>query len=230
MRVILFLLFFLVSCRHRNDYATEKGYHFANNQPVKDYESVLQEIAIKRKEFSKQSSSGQTETIPVAWKNFWIKKISIDLYNAWEGTPWDFNGHTRYPQQGSIACGYFVTTMLCDMGMHIDRVKLSTCASMQMMKTVCPDQKIQNLGRMGAEEMNNYLNTKGKAVYIAGLDFHTGIIVSDGTGNWFIHSDYIRRRGVVKERIQESLALRASKTIWIVPLTESKVAMRNWLR
>ena len=78
--------------------------------------------------------------------------------------------------------------------------------------------------------MNNYLNTKGKAVYIAGLDFHTGIIVSDSTCNWFIHSDYIRRRGVVKERIQESLALKASKTLWIVSLTESKTAMRNWLR
>lgn len=101
---------------------------------------------------------------------------------------------------------------------------------MQMMKAICPDQKIQNLSNLGMEEFNARLAGVGKAVYIIGLDFHTGIIVTDETGNWFIHSNYIKRQGVVKEAVLTSAALRTSRTRWIVSLTSSKAAMNNWLR
>ena len=46
-----------------------------------------------------------------------VKKIILDIiYNRlipqWYGTPWDFHGTAEYPNSGSIACGYFVTTIL----------------------------------------------------------------------------------------------------------------------
>ena len=42
----------------------------------------------------------------------------------WYGTPWDFNGHTSIPNQGEIACGYFVSTTLRDIGLKLNRFKM----------------------------------------------------------------------------------------------------------
>ena len=43
--------------------------------------------------------------------------ITNTIAPAWIGTKWDFNGITEVPQQGKIACGYFVTTVLRDAGL-----------------------------------------------------------------------------------------------------------------
>lgn len=231
MRMLFFFFLTLVSCSHTDKDTTCPVMHnTATAIQAKEYESVLHSITVKQKKFSGQRNRSETDTISSQWVDFWIETIGTDLYEAWKGTAWDFNGHTSKPHQGSIACGYFVTTILSDMGMSINRIKLSTYPSMQMMKAICPDQKIQNLSNLGMEEFDARLTGIGKSVYIIGLDFHTGIIVSDETGNWFIHSNYIKRQGVIKEAVLASAALRASRTRWIVSLTSSKTAMNNWLR
>ena len=53
------------------------------------------------------------------------RSIYNDLLPAWYGTPWDFNGTSEVPQQGKIACGYFVSTILRDAGWKVERVRLA---------------------------------------------------------------------------------------------------------
>ncbi len=62
-------------------------------------------------------------------KGFLFEMITTDIFNCWYGTPWDFNGQTRTPQQGSNACGYFVTGVLYDAGLNIPRVNWAQQAS-----------------------------------------------------------------------------------------------------
>jgi hypothetical protein len=69
-----------------------------------------------------------------------------------------------------------------------------------------------------------------QGVYVIGLDFHTGFIVNDGTENWFIHSNYIGRKGVTREPVSTSAALNASKTKWLVSLTQDQDFLQRWLR
>ncbi len=161
--------------------------------------------------------------------DIWVHSIATDLYTQWQGTPWDFNGTIAQPNTGSIACGYFVTTILRDMGVKIDRVKLAICASSVMMKTLVPDQKLKNLSGLSYDAFNTELTKLGKGVYIIGLDFHTGFIVNDGANNWFIHSNYIGRKGVTKEVVLQSAALKASKTRWLVSLTGDRDFLYRWL-
>ena len=59
------------------------------------------------------------------FSNIIIKKI----VPYWYGTKWDFNGTSRIPGQGSIAYGYFVTTILEDAGINLSRNRLAQCAS-----------------------------------------------------------------------------------------------------
>jgi hypothetical protein len=118
---------------------------------------------------------------------------------------------------------------LRDMGLKVNRRKLSVCASSQMMKSLVPKQQLKNLSRLSYPDFNKKLSEYGKGVYIIGLDFHTGFIVNDGKENWFIHSNYINRKGVTKEAVISSTALQSSKTRWMVSLTKDKYFLQKWL-
>jgi hypothetical protein len=89
---------------------------------------------------------------------------------------------------------------------------LSICPSMIMMKALTSAKEIKNLSRFSYEQFSDYLKENGPAVFIVGLDYHTGFIVNDGNESWFIHSNYINKEGVVKERVSDSKALKSSKT------------------
>lgn len=195
------------------------------------YDEVKRKIEKKKKELAdKYLEDPDQTTILNEIKEYWVQTISLDMYKQWENTPWDFNGTTTRPQQGTIACGYFVATILQDMDLKVNRTKLSVCASSEMMKSLVPQQRIKNLSYLSYSEFNDYLKESGKGVYIIGLDFHTGFIVNDGTEIWFIHSNYIGRKGITKETVMNSLALKSSKTRWLISLTNDQNFLQKWLK
>lgn len=138
--------------------------------------------------------------------------INYDVPNYWASTPWSFNGTSREPQKGTIACGYFVTNTLTDFGFDINRTYLAQQASSVMIKKLCKDIKYFSK----RQDLDKYILSKDKnQVYIVGLDFHTGFITRENKDTYFIHSNYIKNKGVVKELTQTSQALNTSKTFMI---------------
>lgn len=145
-------------------------------------------------------------------KNYLFKFINYDVPNYWMGTPWSFNGTSREPQKSTIACGYFVTNTLTDFGFDINRTYLAQQASSVMIKKLCKNIKYFS----SREDLEKYILSENKnQVYIVGLDFHTGFITRDNKDTYFIHSNYIKNKAVVKELTQASQALNASKTFMI---------------
>ncbi|MFC7345751.1 hypothetical protein ACFQO9_03335 [Chryseobacterium zhengzhouense] len=145
-------------------------------------------------------------------KNYLFKYINYDIPGYWTSTPWSFNGTSREPQKGTIACGYFVTNTLTDFGFDINRTYLAQQASSIMIKKLCKDIKYFSK----RQDLDNYILSKDKnQVYLVGLDFHTGFITRENKDTYFIHSNYINNKGVVKELTKNSQALNASKTFMI---------------
>ncbi|AZA74065.1 hypothetical protein [Chryseobacterium indoltheticum] len=145
-------------------------------------------------------------------KNYLFKFINYDVPNYWMSTPWSFNGTSREPQKSTIACGYFVTNTLTDFGFDINRTYLAQQASSVMIKKLCKNIKYFS----SREDLEKYILSENKnQVYIVGLDFHTGFITRDNKDTYFIHSNYIKNKAVVKELTQASQALNASKTFMI---------------
>ncbi len=201
--------------------------------PNKSYNQTKEEIENKRKEFSVKYPSVNAhnpEKIQQAIIDYWVSSISNDLFNQWQNTPWDFNGTASRPNKEPIACGYFVTAILLDMSLKIDRRKLSVFTSSAMMKSLTPNQKLKNLSHLSYRDFYKTLKHFGKGVYIIGLDFHTGFIVNDGKEVWFIYSNYIKRKGVTKENILNSVALQSSKTRWMICLTHDRDFLYKWLK
>lgn len=192
----------------------------ANATPKKDpagYEAFKTSVTKHKSELSGKPHS------EVSRYFFHLVNDSLPAY--WNGTPWDFYGMTRKPQEDEIACGYFVTNTLADLGFKIQRVKLAQVASGDMIKALCTDIKTFN----GIKNFEAYMDRQPvNSVYIVGLDFHTGYIVKNAEGSWFFHSNYIKRKGVMKEKIGESAALAKNKFFMIGSLSGNKKLLGEW--
>lgn len=152
--------------------------------------------------------------------------INQDVPRYWTNTAWDFNGTSRIPQKGSIACGYFVTNVLADFGISLRRVYLAQQASSVMINELCATNSIQSF--RNTEQIINYLQNRAeKEIYIVGLDFHTGFVLRDGNNFYFLHSNYINRQGVVKEKLNESKAFNASNYYYIGSLSANEKLFKN---
>lgn len=189
----LCLILFSISCKKTDG-------RISGSNPVErrlDYKEFLKTIGKKSRD---QKSS------------YLFRFINNDVPRYWHGTPWSFAGISREPRKGSIACGYFVTNTLSDYGFNLTRTFLAQQASSVMIKKLCTDIRYFTK----RQELETYiLGKKKNKVYIVGLDFHTGYITRENKDIYFIHSNYIRKEGVIKELTKNSKALNASKTFMI---------------
>ena len=120
------------------------------------------------------------------------------IHEDWMGTPWTFSGTSQTPKQGSIACGYFVTTTLQQAGIELDRIRLAQAASEKMILAITAPDTVRRFSDTSLEGFLESVRNQGEGYYIVGLDNHTGFlrVAQDGRIE-FIHSG--PGRGVVRE-------------------------------
>lgn len=77
------------------------------------------------------------------------------------------------------------------------------------------------------KELVKYTNNfPADAVFIVGLDFHTGYIIKENNKLNFLHSNYIGRKGVVKEKLNFSAAFQNSRSYVIGCLSENTLLLK----
>src|SRR6187455_2399459 len=77
---------------------------------VINYDSCKKEIRFTKQK-KKRVWAG---TSKIEKERIFTSAVVETIIPGWIGTAWNFNGTSEKPQQGSIACGYFVTTILRD--------------------------------------------------------------------------------------------------------------------
>lgn len=161
-----------------------------------------------------------------AWVNFMNKK----MFPFWYGTGWDYNGTTEIPGQGSIACGYFVTTVLRDAGVKLERVKLACCASEQMIKTLTTEAYIKRYSNYKLEKFCADVQKHGKGLFVVGLDSHTGFLLNTGDSLFFIHANGYgwAPRKVIREYAPKSPVLESSAYKVVGYLTDDERFLKSW--
>lgn len=161
-------------------------------------------------------------------KELFANLLVDSIFNYWYGTTWDFNGHTKTPRNGEIACGYFITTTMKDVGINLNRIKLAQQASSEIIKKLCKTETIKTYSNL--EKLKIYLSEiKNNEILILGLDYHVGFVVKRDGKNYFIHSNYIAREGVIKEILENSLAIKNSNIYMIGNVTRNDELILDWL-
>jgi hypothetical protein len=190
-----------------------------------NYDSCKKAIAI----IKRQHKSTWPTLSTLEKEKCFANAVTNTIAPAWLGTKWDFNGITEVPQQGKIACGYFVTTVLRDAGLPIARVKLAQCASEQMVTALVQDKYVKRFSNIDMNNFMAYLKLNGFGLYVIGLDNHTGFIFNDGLDIWFIHSTFIGSGDVQKEKAASSSILKSSKYRIVGKISADELVLAKWM-
>jgi hypothetical protein len=153
------------------------------------------------------------------------------VFPAWHYTRWDFNGMAEKPGEGKIACGYFVSAVLIDVGFRVDRVKLAQRPSGLIIKTFSDKKYIYR--EVGTPFTDYFVNLEDKledGLYIVGLDTHTGFIqIKDGKRIFTHANSYPYARYVVSQDIDEVFTHLMVSNWKEVGLLFTKPMLEKWL-
>ena len=151
------------------------------------------------------------------------------MMRCWLGTKWDFNGTAAKPGEGKIACGYFVSTVLRDAGLDVNRFRLAQQPASLIIETFIHRDDTTTASRQDYQVFVERMAERPTGVYICGLDTHVGFIVNKSDGFRFIHSSGSDPYEVVDESPEDAGVLQRSKIRMIGNLTANRDFIRLWL-
>lgn len=195
-----------------------------------DYENLKTKINNLQEEISTQyenADSIKKIAIIDSTKNILINILRSEIFPFWYGTKWDFNGTSEVPKEGTIACGYFVTTTLRDLGFEINRYKYAQMASESMILKL--SSNVKRFSNAEINEIKSYFEKQNNGIFIAGLDSHTGFIVKTKDGLSFVHSIlYQEIDGVVSQELIANNIFSVSQYKVIGEIFQEEMIL-NWL-
>jgi hypothetical protein len=197
-----------------------------------NYNDLKTEIAKRQEELScaYRNPKCDKDSVVRCAQQFLFTTMTSKVFPCWYGTKWDYNGTTETPQKGKIACGYFVTTTMRDLGFRVPRVRWAQLPSETMIREMTEPANIRRYRLVSINHIQDQVAEWGSGLYVVGMDNHTGFIVNEGGNCRFIHSYYWNvSRGVTSERLDSNNPLSTSKYRVIGKvLTDDMV--KKWLR
>ncbi len=191
--------------------------------PNRSYTDILSSIHTEQLKFK---SISHDSAFYQACSNVLFTTLIDSVFPAWNGTTWHFYGTTDVPKEGTIACGYFVSTTLKHIGFNLNRFKLAQQASKIIVDEVCGKEHAKTI--YSYDKVSKFLQNKKDGLFIVGLDNHVGFILIKDNISYFIHADYYH--GIVlREEIQNSHSFQASNIFVIGELTNNKKLVQKWI-
>jgi hypothetical protein len=191
-----------------------------------DYTQCKQRLAALKAQYARHWQDMNREKK----QRLFTQAFTDSILPYWMGTAWGFYGTTETPNQGQIACGYFVTTTLRDVGLPLQRTKLAQCASEQMIRTLVQPAYIQRFSHVPLADFVASIKQQGYGLYLLGLDSHTGFLYHDGQALYFIHASYIGQKVVTKELADHSVILQASQYRITGKISADEAVLDRWAR
>lgn len=200
---------------------------FDTVQHLISYNNLKSKIDQKRSYLARRTDIDSTQKLIVA-KEYFTTMLIDSVFEYWEGTTWDFNGYTATPRKGEIACGYYISTTLRDMGINLNRYKVAQQAAAVIVERVCEPSSIITLN--GYEAFSQYYPTIEEGeLLVVGLSNHVGFLYKQNGQCYFAHSNYRGKVAVEKEKAETSAALKASLIYVVGSITKNDYMFKKWL-
>ncbi|WP_400076268.1 hypothetical protein [Winogradskyella sp. R77965] len=146
----------------------------------------------------------------------------------WYETKWDFNGHTNIPNDGEIACSYFVSTTLKRLGFNLNRYKMAQAAGLDEAKLLHAKSELKIYSNLTYTELKNKVNkVYSDGIYFVGLDNHVGYVLIKDKELYFLHSSYCDDK-VVIELAETSLCFGSNIYVFAEITTNHKL-IKRWI-
>jgi len=189
------------------------------------YKELKKSIKLKRIAF--RDSKISNDSIAHIFTETLLNKI----IPYWYGTPWSFSGHSSIPNEGTIACGYFVSTTLKDIGLNLDRYKLAQQLPINEAKSINIDQEIIKISNETvSENITEIQSILKEGIYFIGFDQnHVGYILKRNNKLFLLHSNYVNQIGVEIEPIEVSSVFASFRRFYIAEISTNKELIRRWI-
>lgn len=175
----------------------------AEAPPAVEYTDVLATVAAERAALAARwrAATGPKSRASVLREAREAARNAIvqEVFPPWYGTRWDFYGTSQVPGEGTIACGYFVSTVLRDAGFKVERIRLAQQASEDIVKTLTPPGAIRRFRNKTPQQVIDELKAGEEGLFAVGFDYHVGFVVKEGSTLSFCHSSWIKSGGVACE-------------------------------
>ena len=206
-----------------------------NFNPDKNYYESKTKIANNRLLLKERYLSIVDTTIKEVFLDSVMSIFTQQLLNEiipyWYGTVWDFNGYTAVPNTGKIACGYFVSTTLRDMGLNLNRYRLAQQDPENEAKSIAIDA--ENLVSIdidfdyNGDTIHKIIQEFDQGLYFVGLGNHVGFLLIKDNYSFFIHSNYIDGRVMIENSKFSDAFL--SQKYYFSNITNNKHMALKWL-
>lgn len=167
--------------------------------PLEDYRHAQADLETRRHELAEQWKTAPAKA-RLGAREALLRYLEQSAFPAWAGTTWNFYGTTTTPREGTIACGYYVTTVLEQAGFKLERVVLAKQASSYLVSTLARGTKVEWLRPAdNADAVAQVRARFGDGLFVVGFDFHVGFLRLDGARAEFCHSSFIEPGAVTCE-------------------------------
>ncbi|NHF61404.1 hypothetical protein FK220_018770 [Flavobacteriaceae bacterium TP-CH-4] len=186
-------------------------------------------IANLRKSLAENFREG-TVTMDSIQEKF-VENLVDNIIPYWLDTPWSFEGHTAVPKHGKIACGYFISTTLRDMGLRLNRYKLAQKGPLDEAKALSCGEKIYSVVEMDPEKAFSEIDRITKdGIYFIGFDKgHVGYVLKRNSALYLVHSNYLYPALVRIESLKDSRVFQSYTTFHLVAISNNSTLMQRWL-
>ncbi|MDP2272010.1 MAG: hypothetical protein Q8N23_07625 [Archangium sp.] len=195
--------------------------------PLLDYQRARADLESRRIELATDLKKHPAQVRQQA-RAALLAYFENSAFPAWKGTTWNFYGTTITPREGTIACGYYVTTVLEQAGFHLQRVRLAQQASAYVVSTLARGTRVEWIRPAGnAEAVEEIRHRFGDGLFVIGFDYHVGFLRLEGERAAFCHSSFIDPGSVTCEDPVPSGAF-VSRTYVVADALNDQV-LEDWL-
>ncbi|MDG5490427.1 hypothetical protein [Psychroserpens sp. SPM9] len=198
-----------------------------NFKPKGEYSTMTSRILSDRPYFKRLYQTNSAKAIDSASQYLYSKLLNT-IVPHWYGTEWDFNGHTNIPNQGEIACGYFVSTTLKHLGFNLNRYKMAQQAGLIEAQMLQPKAQLQIFSNLSFESLKAKVNSVyTDGVYFVGLDNHVGYVLVKNKELYFLHSSYYDDKVMIE--LAETSPCFPSNIYVFAEVSTNKHLVKRWI-
>lgn len=197
----------------------------SDRAPERSYASSRSRLEARRLALARELGRRRAAVLAEA-RELLVATLRDEILPAWNGTPWNFSGTSQTPGQGTIACGYFVSTALLHLGLQVERVRMAQQASELIAQSLVTSHPLRRSSDQPIDAFLAKARSYGDGIYIVGLDNHVGFLIVEGADTWFHHAG--PKEVVKRERASEAPYLVASRYRVLAKLFDDEL-VEKWL-
>lgn len=191
----------------------------------KTYKEIKNEILKIKKDLKAKNLSKDSISL------IFTKVLLNRIIPQWEGTKWSYEGHSRTPQKGEVACGYFLGFTLNDAGVNLNSYKLAQQLPIDEAKSLAIKQDViiirDSVRNNILEQISDSISP---GIHFIGFNKnHVGYILKHKNELYIIHSDYFNSDGVKIQHVSDSDIFSFCKNYYIVELSNNEKFLEYWL-